>query len=260
MQSLMRTTSGSLAVRIGALAAALVFAFAGFARAETITATLESISPYAGGTMSLDGDLYYGAIAEIIYQGVSTNPAPFNGMFTTYCIDLNEPVFLGVTYTFTLTPIEDAPKAAAYPDGGDTTGMGPGKAEEIEELYGQEYANTLGPGDDEEREAFQLAIWNIIYDTDTSVSDGDGVLFAEDDVDPIAVAIANTWLEDAANPQLEAIFHDTNLVGLTGDQGVQDQITTSIPVEPSVFGGGMLMAGLGLMRVQKRRRSKASSF
>jgi hypothetical protein len=266
MRSSTHLTRGRLAIRSGLLAAAVVCGLASFARAETVTATITTVDPFVVGTVYVNGigDVY-GAIAAIDWQGDPSNPAPFNGPFTTYCIDLNEPVNIGGTFTFTVEPLADAPKGAAFPSGTPTTGMGLAKADEIEELFGQHYDETLPAANGIDREAFQLAIWNIVYDTDTSVTTGQGSMYAESDVDPNAISIANGWLADAANPQNQ-IFDDTELAALVGPDGVQDQVVqfpplgNGTPLAPAAFSGGLLMACLGLMRFRQYRRMNERSI
>jgi hypothetical protein len=242
------------------MAAAIACGLSGLARAETITATLETVDPFVGGDVYVQGigDVN-GAIASIIWQGIPSNPVGFQGTFTAYCIDLNEGINIGDTYTFTTSPIADAPKGAAYP-GGSGGPMGLAKATEIQELYGQHYADTLGAGNGIFREAFQLSIWNIVYDTDILVDSGDGTFYAESDVDPTAISIADGWLADAASPADQATYSDPNLIALIGSAGVQDQIVQTTPLSPSVLSGGALMAGLALMRFRKYCRLKVSEL
>jgi hypothetical protein len=229
---------------------------------------LQTIDPYVFGTVHLDGagDIG-GGIGEIVWQGDAGNASPFNGQFDTYCIDLIEDIYFGSTYTFTVGSLANSPKPSAYP-GGNLNGMGTIKANEIAEMYAQHYADTLPGGNGDEREAFQLAIWNMVYDTDTSVSTGDGVFYATGDVSGNAISIANGWLVDAANPANQAIYHANDLISLVGDRGVQDQITidpnititTGTPLPNSATGGSLLLAGLSLTRVWKRRQAMAQSI
>jgi len=231
------------------------------AKADTITATLETVDPFVGGDLILQGygDID-GGIGAIVWQGQSTNPSPFNGTFDTYCIDLIEDIYLGQSYTFDTGIVADSPKSTAFPDG-NPDGMGAAKADELAELFGQQYALTLPAGNGVDREAFQLAIWNIIYDTDTSVSPGDGTFYATGDVSSTAISIANGFLADAANPGDEALYHADDLITLIGENGAQDQITvdpditigTGVPTPSSAMGGAVLMAGYALALVYKRR-------
>jgi hypothetical protein len=250
---------------ISLMALAACWAGASMAKADTvITAQLTGLNPWAFGTIHLAGaGDEDGGIGNIIWQGNSGNAAPFTGTFNTYCIDLEENIYFGSSYSFVIAPLADAPKESAYP--GDTGGpMGAEKATEIEELFGQHYADTLGVNDGVDCEAMQLAIWNIIYDTDTSVSTGDGTFYADGDVDPNAIAIANSWLVDAANPQDQALYQADDLEALIGCDGAQDQIvvnplipisTTSVPLPTSAMGGSVLLAGLAASRLWRRRRS-----
>jgi hypothetical protein len=256
MRSSIRTMTCLIALAIGSMVPSM-------AKAETITATLTGLDPWAFGTLHLDGvgdDA--GGIGNILWQGSSNNDSPFNGAFNTYCIDLIENIYFGGNYTFVVAPLQDAPKESAYP--GDTGGpMGAGKANELAELFGQHYADTLPVGNGVEREAMQLAIWNIIYDTDTSVSTGAGAFYADGDVDPTAICIANCWLADAANPLDQELYHADDLEALIGCGGAQDQIvvnptvtiTTGVPQPAPALGGGLLIAGLALTQWRRHRQT-----
>ena len=252
-------------VSICGLALTAAFGMSRTARAESVTATLVTIDPYVAGTVHLDGagDIS-GGIAEIVWQGDANNASPFNGTFDTYCIDLVEDIYLGSTYTYTVGSVANSPKSNAFPNG-NPNGMGTAKFNEIAELYGQHFAETLPSVNGDQREAFQLAIWNILYDTDTSVSTGDGSFYAEGNVSGDAINIANGWLVDASNPTNEANFHATDLVSLIGDRGVQDQITidpnitisTGAPLPNAALGGSLILAGLTAARAWKRRQELA---
>jgi hypothetical protein len=202
-------------------------ALGAMARAGTITATVTGIDPFVAGSVELTGagTVSDSAVADTLWQGVASNSVPFEGGFNTYCIDVIEKISIGGTYTYTEEPVEDAPKATAYPTGTPTTGMGMTKADELEALFGVDYANTLPAANYLDREAFQLAIWNIVYDSDASVTEGAGSFsaIADTGIDPGAIPLANTFLADALNPANQV--HDMkNLIALVGENGAQDQI------------------------------------
>jgi hypothetical protein len=236
-------------------AVAIGVGFAQSAKATSITGTLETVSPYAFPTVYLqgEGDMA-GGVGQIQWQGVSANAAPFAGAFDTYCIDLIQDVYFGCTYTFNEGALSGGPNPGAYPNG-QTGGMGTAKADEIDELYGSHYAATLASGQtgDDDRQAFQLAIWNIVYDTDTSVSDGSGSFYVASGVDTNAINTANSWLVEAANPANQDL-DATNVIGLFAENGAQDQVAlggptpdrltpAGVPLPSSAAMGGALLAG-----------------
>jgi hypothetical protein len=243
---------------VGALAAA--------ASAETITATVTGVDPFVGGSVSLTdyGTITGGAVSNTLWQGASDNSSPFGGAFNTYCIDVIQDISIGGTYSFTEEPIQDAPKSSAFPSGTPTTGMGTVKADEMEALFGVDYSKTVASSAFLDREAFQLAVWNIIYDTDASVSQGAGSFNALNDtgVDPGAIPLANTFLADALNPDNQQ-YDMTNLIALVGQNGVQDQIAvisgsdvhiSAVPTPAPGTAAAVLLAGYGVYSWRRSRR------
>ncbi|HUB27290.1 MAG TPA: hypothetical protein VL992_17835, partial [Tepidisphaeraceae bacterium] len=139
----------------------------------------------------------------------------------------------------------------AYPAGDGTGPMGMAKADEIDELFGADYAATLLTGQvgEDNREAMQLAIWNIVYDTDTTVNSGS--FYVVSGVDANAISTANTWLANAANPQNQ-VYDANDVVALLGANGAQDQLAViPCPLPPAAWGGGILLAGVAAMRIRR---------
>jgi hypothetical protein len=235
------------------------------AKADSISATLTGLDPFVFGTLNLQGaPAVEGGIGNIIWAGNSNNEAPFAGTFNTYCIDLIQDVDFGGTYTFDLEPPASAPKAGAYVGGTPSSGMGTAKANDLAALFGVDYGQTVGSSASAEtaKEAFQLAIWNIIYDTDASVSTGSGTFYAGSDVDSGAISVANGFLADALNPDNQQ-YDATDLVALVGENGAQDQIALdplipisadppSTPLPSSGLAGLVLFLGFGLAKWYRR--------
>jgi hypothetical protein len=146
--------------------------------------------------------------------------------------------------------------------------MGAAKAAEIEELFGQHYSSL---STDDEIQAFQLAIWNIIYDTDTSVEDGAGNFYVigasensaantagGDVLDSNTITLADEWLAEAADPSNQDLDND-NLQALTGQIGIQDQITVGnpVPLPSSAMCGVVLLACCGVAKRMSRPATAA---
>jgi|GEM_PF-2810685 len=206
-------------------------------KADTISATLTGLSPYTFGSVYLQGaGSLNGGVGNILWQGANVNPAPFNGAFNTYCIDLIQDIGFGGNYTFTTAALAGAPKSGAYPGGTPANGMGSSKATEIETLFGMHLSDTQGdsPSANIDREAFQLAIWNVIYDTDTSVSDGSGTFYAisNSGLDASAIGAANGYLTDISNSSNQSQYAVNDLVALIGQNGAQDQVAVN-PLGPT---------------------------
>lgn len=220
------------------------------ARAETITIDLVSLAPSSLNTtvfLQGSGNLT-GGTGQIGWDGSLTatgvtNPAPFNGLFDTYCISLLQGIQFNTLYTYNLDPVVSS-----------STGITSGEFTEIEELYGSHYADTMLS--DDNKAAFQLAIWDVIYGSDsTSVTDTSSSFYAVSGFDPSTLSTANTWLSTLSSADV-----DTNLVALVGTSptpDAQDQIFlvpgTMVPLPKPVLGGSAMLAALGLMQWKRRR-------
>jgi hypothetical protein len=250
------------------MAAVALLTLGNVVRADTVTAELVNLIPFAGGTMVLDGNTLpsnYG-VGELVWDGTiggtySGNPAPFNGTFDTFCIDLNETINFNAVYTFTTeTNIANAPKVQA---GGP---MGTAKANEVGFLFGNYFGAAQSNND--LLQAFQLALWNIVFDTDSSVSNGAGLFYVPtgSSISSAVVADANTMLgNDTSGTKagdLEALIGQE--IDSTGTFA-QDQIVVnpligtggSVPLPKGSLMTAVLMAGYGIFRLSRSRRLAA---
>jgi hypothetical protein len=223
-------------------------------RADTITATLTGLTPYVFPTSFLQGaGNITGGTGAIGWQGVSTNPTGFTGSFNTFCIDLIQDIYFGSTYTYTETPVASAPQPGAYPSGSPVTGMGVLKASELNTLFAEQFNNLTS---NDALEAFQIAIWNVVYDTDASVNTGDGTFYVVSGFDSSVINLANGYLVGATDLSDQEVFGGT-LIALVGDNGAQDQIyaqnpsnqnASSVPAPQTWLGGGILLGACLLVR------------
>src|SRR5437868_11340010 len=138
-------------------AAAALLAGGPRARAETITLHLDSVTSasvqgtFNGSTQTFTPGPYFW----------STTTAPINSV-STFCVQLDQFITVGNTYTFDKTSL------AASPTVGNQT-----KANYITELYGRYYNtawNSPSFTGSTQATAFQLALWELIYDGPTSAS------------------------------------------------------------------------------------------
>lgn len=240
-----------------AAAAGLIGLSAIAAKAQTVTATYTGISPTFPSPLdvvSLDGTNLSTGIGANQWSGSLSNPAPFNGTFSTYSIDLEDEIHTTDTYTFTTASLANAPQNSAYP--GFNGPMGAAKANEISELYAQDYSNSLT--DTNHMAAFQLVVWNIVYDTDDSVSPGAGTFYAVSGADnnSTAIAIANNYLTTlTSSPTTNEIF---GLIGqpigtVPGGAGAEDQVVIDPDGVPEPGSLGLLASGSTVVALRRRR-------
>jgi hypothetical protein len=239
---------------LGVIALSIVAALSQSARADTVTATLTGLTPYVFPTSYLQGagDIT-GGTGAIGWQGVGSNPTAFTGSFNTFCIDLIQDIYFGSTYTYVETPVASAPQPGAYPSGSPVTGMGVLKASELNTLFAEQFNNLTS---NDALEAFQIAIWNVVYDTDASVSTGDGTFYVVSGFDSSVINLANGYLAGATDLSHQEVFGGT-LIALVGEDGAQDQIyaqnptqnqNASVPAPQTWLGGGVLLGACLLVR------------
>jgi hypothetical protein len=209
----------------------LVVAAAGVANASTLNATFNNVSPNDVVSLSLDGGSSYNSYYAGVMDWTKTGGdyAGVSGDFTTFCIEITEHVGFGGAYSFTM----------GDPSAGPTSfvgGMGVAKAALLSELYGR-YYNTTNFSINDNAAAFQIAVWEIVNDADTSLSAGDfrvqnnGAYYTT----------AQNWL-NSLNGTGPTMHIDAMLAN-----GVQDQIVVPEPASLCM----MLLSALPLLR---RRR------
>lgn len=269
---------GKTKLLCAALAALVSLGFGKLSQAQLVTADLTGLTPFSGGMLSLDGHNVDGdGVGQLSWDGspYPSNPAPFNSTFNTYCLDLNDSISVGQTFTFDLdTDLATAPKPSA---GGP---MGTNAAREMQALYGEHFNPN---GSDDDLQAFQLAVWGIVYNGfgNVSVTDTSDHFFVENGIDSNALALANNWLQQAfVSADTDTGTFNDNVVALIGqtipgtDSSVQDQVvigiipTTSVPeINASGFvslllvlcGAFALLEGADQTRLLRRRPIAAAS-
>jgi hypothetical protein len=161
------------------------------------------------------------------------------GSFAAWCVDIYS--WLNTTSTgssYTLTP------------GGTFFGGSPSKVTDLERLASQYLAsvNTVA-----ESGAFQLAVWEIVYENSGSYGLGTGN-FQVASASGGAIATANSWLSALGSGV------PTMSLSVWASSSSQDlAVFTSAVPEPEIY--AMMAAGLGLLGFvgRKRRRSLASA-
>ncbi|MFN7022615.1 MAG: MYXO-CTERM sorting domain-containing protein, partial [Phycisphaerales bacterium] len=160
------------------------------------------------------------------YTGVSGN---FNG----FCLELTETIQEPNAYTYKVVPLSVAPDG----DGLFTFPLGAAGADLLSELWGR-WHGTLDISNANDCAAFQIAIWEIVYDANLILNNaGDSLIIGA----PAPVLTqAQFYLDslDGTGPRavLEAFTHPT----------AQDQV---IPTP-----GALALLGMGGLAAVRRRR------
>ena len=167
---------------------------------------------------------------EIRWDGDAGAPTQFDKFFT-YCVDLTTALVDPQTFDVKTT-------SSLQPSGNQIAWLVTAKAAFIGAMSGST-ANAMAAG-------LQLAIWNVLYDTDFTV---DGGTFSSSTAS--AAYYANQYLGDLNTAVTNGLTANASAVFLDTGRG-QDQVTTSVS-EPAT----LLMFGLGAAVVAARRRRMA---
>lgn len=220
-----------------ALAAALMAGAALAAHAQTVTVTDWTFSPNVVTITAAPADLGNTAAGgfNLTTAGYA---APYAGSFYAYCIDLYQS-FPGIPSGAMTGYVGVAGAANTFAV--DTGGFG-GNAVAISNRLSQllTYALPLVQTSGDST-ALQLAIWNVVYDSDNSVSSG---TFAATSA---YNAGANSFLTSSLNT------NGTVAINVLHSATQQDFVITPVP-EPSTY--ALMLAGLAGIGFVARRRAR----
>ncbi len=224
-------------------------------------------SPTASVNVTVSGVKSYSGSAGVFNWDVqSTNPSGLQSELPdpliAFCIELTQHVGYNNNYTYTIKAVEDAPLPGSNPIPG-TSGMGAVKAAHLTELYDRFYTDS--PTDalytsGTEAAAFQLAIWEIVYeDIDTySFNLGTGDFYSNKAPTNAATVRANEMLGALSG----SFFRSWDLFAMSNNSrqdhliAFEREITTTgepIPT-PAAAGLGLPLLGLlGITRPSRRR-------
>jgi hypothetical protein len=237
------------------LAAASLLAAAASSRAASLTMT--DVSPAAAVNVAFPGIDYtpaplVGAIGWTFDRSAPENAAlaalvPGNSL-TTFCIEGHQDVAFQSTNTFStlLSNLATAPQDNL----GSPYAMG-ANAATLSKFYDAYFADALT--DPAHAAAFQLGVWEIIYDNGTDLATGTfkASPFAGDTISAAAVIQAQAWLGGlgAVNPTAHYTLY------VLSDPQLQDQLVgvptggiPAVPLPAALPMGMSLLAGVGLYR------------
>jgi hypothetical protein len=214
--------------RAALVAALLALGVAAPVRADLVTATFSTVNP--GEVVGISST--YGSNPEYGWAGVYNfvnASGSLNGSFGGFCIDISQNIYGNQTVTFGVTTLDQAPVPG--------NGMGPLRAKLIAELWANDHAQALTS--DSNAAAFQIAIWEIINESNPNNLNVTTGNFQVTDSDTKTLTTANTWLAglnlSGTGPQA------SNLIALTSAQ-YQDYVTMAPVPEPS----GLVLSGIAL--------------
>lgn len=180
--------------------------------------------------------------------------------FAAYCTELFQHISIGQTYT-DYTRVTNAPDYKWSTGAPGINGWDPARANAINERIGQlwayagaTYGLTGVPGTNNATNqanstALQWAIWNVVYDTDNSLSSGNFTITANSSNQSI-FNMANAMLTQSAN---YGFRYNLDVLRAAGrqDQLITDGVRTPVP-EPGTY--AMMLAGLSAVGFVARRR------
>jgi hypothetical protein len=199
--------------------------------------------------------------SSLATNGSGISPAIDGRTFEAYCVDINGPVFDGIgPYTYEAT--------AASMTAWDIHPPPLGRAlagNYVAWLYTELAQDIATADDDVGRTALQMAIWNVLFDTDFSVSADDGDFWISNVGSNDVLSVANGYLGLLNDNLVDASLADATWLQLrlnnsSNSPDVQDFIgplamsTTPVP-EPGTL--VLLASGLVAGGWQRRRRRSA---
>jgi PEP-CTERM motif len=225
-----------------------IFGF-GLAAALGAFATLQTASAQTG-SLSMSGYAYPSALSFSVTGHSSVGAGGFNASydpagpvaprsFVAYCIDLAQTFSWNRAFTATETNVESL--------------FGAFRAGALDRLYTQRFAGATNPT---LSAAFQLAVWEIITETNASTYsalDLDTGSFRVTLGNSNARGIAEDWLQSLGSGR----FGGYQLTALVGPNNQDQMMATPVP-EPETY--MMLLAGLGLMAFAANRRRERNSL
>lgn len=152
--------------------------------------------------------------------------------FTTYCIDLAQNVTANTNFTFNvMTPVQ--------------YGFTPTQTNLLSWLWADMLpeVNTK-----DESAAFQLAVWEIVYDTNGLMSSGSFKANSPDS----PKTIAQGWLNSITSPGY-VVSNPMPTLRILQSDTAQDQLTVFYPAIPAPGAGVLALAGCGMLAARRRK-------
>ncbi|MCC7407315.1 MAG: hypothetical protein IT442_04540 [Phycisphaeraceae bacterium] len=168
------------------------------------------------------------------------------GQFHTVCIELDQYISFGGTYTYDLINVTDGPRPGLAVLGGS---MSDTSAELLKKFWAAHYNEALTSND--KGAAFQIGVWDIVYDEGHGLFSGNfRANYTSLGTSPVFVQLAQTWLNDLANlTEMAPLMALSNLRN-------QDQLVL-VPLPAAAWAGLSVLTVLAAVR---KHRHKALSL
>jgi hypothetical protein len=222
--------------------------------AQTLSVYYDSNGAAAGGGQQYNNVL----TGQYNWQWTSGDEKPgninANNQFWTYCIELTQNVNNNSSVTYNLAPLDTAPD----PGRGIGGGMGITKANMVQELFERNYTMNFNAV---QAAAFQLALWEIIFEHGTSASwsitSGD-----------FRLTTNNSTIAGLAGDMLNSVRNNGNgnytgprqwgLMAMTSGDSQDQVVVTPTPAPPGlVLALSGLLPGVVCLRRMRRVRPAA---
>ncbi len=172
--------------------------------------------------------VYYLALSNVVMNpGVPFTVQSGRG----FCIEAQ---YSGGNAPYSIVDVADAPLV----NGPGGSPMGAAKAGLVSKLFGGAYS-SLSTGT--QIAAFQTALWEIVYESDSTLDATTGAFYATGDANVLSQA--NTWLSNLGSYS----DYSGRLVALTNNTQ-QDYVTVAVPEIPTAMLAPLGLAVVGLVR------------
>ena len=236
------------------LAALLTAGMTTAATADSVTAEFDGFALGGlGFTYSLDGSSPINTSAGM-FRWTDTQT---NETYETFCIELKQYLrYDAITYDLVDASTAPYPGRDVNSDGipdnndsGENGAMGVDRALLLNNLF---YLYRDSVVDTTTSAAFQLAVWEVVFDEGVSLSDDSFQIAARSQTNTQqnnAVSLAQEWLNS-----LNVEGGQANIVAWSNKRW-QDQVTTTVVPTPTAIGGSLAMLALLGAGARRRRQS-----
>lgn len=163
----------------------------------------------------------------------------FSGTVRAFCADLFQGVSVGTTYNYQPVSI------ASLPDFGGSAE----KVNLVQRLFDNYYDIAT---DATNGGAFQLVLWEILYDDANNLDIDSGNLFVPGNSSLSSVTTARSWINQLSGPTDPNYVPVLELTGLFS-KSAQDQITVTPPTNPIPAPAGLVLGLFGASVLGLRR-------